>query len=216
MEHTSLITNAYSFLTCLNWNYLLENIEDLNDEELMGRLAKGDRQAFCVLVQRHTQRFYACAYRVCLNQDDAEDAVQDAFLKIWRKPDVWKPDRGAKFTTWFYRIVSNAATDILRKRRNHSGSDVLEYMADENPEQDEEMQRSEEQRGLEHAIGELPERQQQALNLCFYDGFTNKEAAEILGVGVKALESLLMRAKAGLKQTLIDKGLIDEEKKYGS
>lgn len=194
----------------------MEDIDTLNDEDLMGRLVKGDHQAFCVLVRRHTQKFYACAYRVCLNQDDAEDAVQDAFLKIWRKPDVWKVGKGAKFTTWFYRVVTNSATDIVRKRRNHGGSDVLEYMADENPHQDEEMSISEEQKGLEDAMDALPDRQKEALNLCFYEGFSNKEAAEMLGVGVKALESLLMRAKAELKQNLIERGLIEKEKQYGS
>lgn len=194
----------------------MENIDTLNDEDLMGRLVKGDHQAFCVLVKRHTGRFYACAYRVCLNQDDAEDAVQDAFLKIWRKPDVWKVGQGAKFTTWFYRVVTNSATDIVRKRRNHGGSDVLEYMEDDKPDQADELQMNQEQEGLENAIENLPDRQKEALNLCFYDGFSNKEAAEILGIGLKALESLLMRAKAGLKQSLIEQGLIDKEKQYGS
>lgn len=193
----------------------MNTIDDIDDEELMGRLVKGDHQAFCVLVRRHTQRFYACAYRVCLNQDDAEDAVQNAFLKIWQNPSVWKIDKGAKFTTWFYRVVNNAAIDIVRKRKNNAGSDVLAYIPDAADSQEHNLQNKESRQSLENAIDALPERQKQALNLCFYDGFSNKEAAEILGVGVKALESLLMRAKAGLKQNLVQQGLINKEKRYG-
>lgn len=194
----------------------MEKIENLSDEVLMGRLAKGDHQAFCVLVRRHTQRFYVCAYRVCQEQDDAEDAVQDAFLKLWKNPAIWETGRGAKFTTWFYRVVTNSATDIVRKRRNHCGSDVLEYMQAEYEGQEKNLQDRQEQQSLEQAMDALPERQKQALNLCFYDGFSNKEAAEILGIGLKALESLLMRAKAGLKDNLIKQGLIEKEKRYGS
>lgn len=190
-------------------------IDDIDDEELMERLAKGDHQAFCALVRRHTQRFYACAYRVCMNQDDAEDAVQNAFLKIWQNPSVWKTGKGAKFTTWFYRVVNNAAIDIVRKRKNNAGSEVLEYMPDNASSQEQNLQDKQQQQDLEQAIDALPERQKQALNLCFYDGFSNKEAAEILGVGLKALESLLMRAKAGLKENLVQQGLVKKEKRYG-
>lgn len=186
------------------------------DEDLMVAIQKGDHQAFCVLVRRHTEMFYASAYRTCQNQDEAEDAVQEAFLKLWRKPEIWNPDKGAKFTTWFYRVVVNAATDQMRKRKNNAGEYALDNIADIAGTQDEMMQADEEQLALEEAIESLPERQKMALNLCFYEGMSNKDAAEMLGVGIKALESLLMRAKAGLKQTLIDQGFIERDEKYGS
>ena len=72
------------------------------------------------------------------------------------------------------------------------------------------------QKALEGAMQELPQKQRSALNLCFYEGLSNKEAADILGVGVKALESLLMRGKAGLKDILTREGILEKEKKYGS
>lgn len=182
----------------------------------MARIQGADHQAFATLVRRHSGMFYACAYRVSGVQEEAEDAVQDAFLKLWKKPDLWQEGRGAKFTTWFYRVVVNTATDRLRRSIRYSPGDApLEYMSDDAPAQDEMMQEEERQRALEGAIQALPERQKLALNLCFYEGLSNKEAADVLGVGLKALESLLMRAKSGLKQALTDQGILKGEKKYG-
>lgn len=182
----------------------------------MARIQGADHQAFAALVRRHSGMFYACAYRVSGVQEEAEDAVQDAFLKLWRKPDLWQADRGAKFTTWFYRVVVNTATDRLRRSIRYSPGDAqLEYMSDDAPLQDESMQEGKRQAALESAIQALPERQKLALNLCFYEGLSNKEAADVLGVGLKALESLLMRAKSGLKQALMEQGIIKGERKYG-
>jgi RNA polymerase sigma-70 factor (ECF subfamily) len=84
----------------------------------------------------------------------------------------------------------------------------MNVIADKAPHADQVMQASEEERALERAIAALPERQRTALNLCVYEGLSNKEAADILGVGVKALESLLMRAKAGLKEEFKREGLL--------
>ena len=186
-----------------------------SDELLMSRVRSGDRQAFAVLVRRHTNRFYAASYRLCGRQDEAEDVVQDAFLKLWDRPDVYDPARGAKFTTWFYRVVTNLTLDRMRKHKKHSGSDVLELLPDKAERQDTILESTEEQRSIETAIQSLPERQRTALNLCFYEGISNKDAADILGVGVKGLESLLMRAKAGVRDQLMRQGFIDREKEYG-
>lgn len=195
------------------------NLTQDTDESLMVRIQRGDHQAFATLVRRHTDRFYGLAYRSCGDQNMAEDIVQEAFMKLWNKPQSWKADKGAKFTTWFYRVVVNQAHDFTRRKKAEYGADDLDIYADERAAQDVAMQQDEEQAQLESAIAELPERQRDALNLCFYEGLSNKEAAVILGVGVKALESLLMRAKKGLKDELARAGFIqtgdEQERKYG-
>ncbi|MCB1651772.1 MAG: sigma-70 family RNA polymerase sigma factor [Alphaproteobacteria bacterium] len=181
-----------------------------DDESLVARVQKGDRRAFAVLVERYSQMFYAAAYRICGRVDDAEDIVQEAFLKFWSKPEAYDPQKSAKFTTWFYRVVTNLAIDYKRRKRPEAGSDVIDLAADERMGADEVIEMDEQQAALEVAIQALPERQKLALNLCFYEGLSNKEAADVLGVGVKALESLLMRAKAGLKDALDAKGFLSE------
>jgi RNA polymerase sigma-70 factor (ECF subfamily) len=194
----------------------MANFEQDSDESLMVRINSGDHQAFATLVRRHTKKFFAGAYRMCGDVQEAEDIVQDAFLKLWDKPGAWDPTRGAKFTTWFYKVVTNLALDRMRKKKPVGAGDMLETFADDRASQEKELQEREEQEALEAAVQSLPERQKAALNLCFYEGLSNKEAADALGVGLKALESLLMRAKAGVKDELIRQGVIlSREKMYG-
>lgn len=172
-----------------------------NDESLMALIQQGSHQAFAILVRRHTDRFYASAYHLTGNAAKAEDMVQEGFLKIWQKPSLWKADKGAKFTTWFYRILLNLSIDAARKDKRivRDGGDALEYMPDKASLPDAQTIEREQQGIVEDAIASLPERQKTALNLCFYDGLSNSEAADVMGVKTKALESLLMRAKTGLK-----------------
>ena len=186
-----------------------------DDESLMVYIRNGDHEAFAALVSRHSKMFYAAAYRMCSHQEEAEDIVQDAFLKLWKNPERWDPENGAKFTTWFYRVVTNQALDHVRKKKPTSNSDILDRFEDNCPDQLESLEETRLQGDLEQAILSLPERQKAALNLCFYEGLSNKEAAEILGVGVKALESLLMRAKSGLRDELARAGYDIGEKQYG-
>ena len=179
---------------------LLASTED-SDESLMRLIRQGSHQAFAILVRRHTDRFFAGAYRMCGNTQEAEDMVQDAFLKIWQNPDIWKEDRGAKFTTWFYRILVNANIDRLRKSQKMVSDDaILPFIADGRASPETQTAEGEEQRKIEGALSALPERQKTALTLCFYEGLSNAEAAETMGVKLKALESLLMRAKAGMRE----------------
>jgi RNA polymerase sigma-70 factor (ECF subfamily) len=186
-----------------------------SDELLMARIARGDHGAFATLVRRHTDKFYATAYRICGRRDEAEDILQDAFLKLWDRPGLYDESRGAKFTTWFYRVVTNQALDRMRKVKPMQGGDALDSLSDHAPRQDDALAASEEQKAVETAIQSLPERQKTALNLCFYEGLSNKEAADIMGVGIKALESLLIRAKTGLRDELTRQGFIKREREYG-
>lgn len=186
---------------------MAETLEKLSDESLMERVREHDHRAFSLLVERRSEMFYAAAYRMVMNKEEAEDIVQDAFLKIWDKPKIWKPGKGAKFTTWFYRIVMNMALDQLQKTKNNV-PDLVEKMVSDSPSQEKEMQLDQEQKALDEALKKLPEKQLMALNLCFYEEMSNKEAADVMGVSVKALESLLMRAKAGIKDNLYREGIL--------
>lgn len=192
------------------------DLELLSDEELMARVQKADHGAFCVLVQRHTKIFFSAAYRMYPDVSEAEDIVQEAFMKLWARPQIWDSGRGAKFTTWFYRVVTNLAIDHVRKKKNTKGSDALTRIMDKSPNQEENFEVVQKQVILEEAIAALPERQKIALNLCFYEGLSNKEAAEVMEVNVKALESLLMRAKKGLKDILARGGVLDEGTRNGN
>ncbi len=171
------------------------------DHELLALIQEGNGQAFAVLVERHTERFYRLAYRYLQNKAAAEDVVQDSFLKLWENPTSWQPDRNSKFTTWFYRVVVNLCFD-QQKRKGAVALDEDMPVIDDRASADEAMIRAQEHMILEKEIAALPERQRTALNLCFDEGLTNQEAAEIMGLNLKALQSLIMRAKTTLKERM--------------
>jgi RNA polymerase sigma-70 factor (ECF subfamily) len=179
----------------------MDRFPQLDDEELLRQIQEGNQEAFAALVDRHAKRFYSSAYRLLFSKNDAEDIVQQAFLNLWERRLLWNQSKGAKFTTWFYRVVVNLCLDHNRKKKpmplpgnmepidKHDGLDIL-------------LDEKRKQAILDLFIKELPERQQLALTLCFYEGISNQEAAEIIGIKVKAMQSLIMRAKTTLKERL--------------
>lgn len=174
---------------------------DKDDTELLALIRDGSHSAFGALVQQHSERFYRLAYRYLQNREAAEDVVQDAFLKLWEDPGKWQPERNAKFTTWFYRVVANLCLDWQKKKRPLPLDETLP-LVDERETADQAMIRAEEQNILEKEIAALPERQRTALTLCFAEGLSNQEAAEVMELNLKALQSLIMRAKSTLKERL--------------
>lgn len=172
-----------------------------DDNELLALIRDGSHQAFGVLARRHTERFYRLAYRYLQSREAAEDIVQDAFLKLWEDPARWQPERNSKFTTWFYRIVVNLCLDWQKKKRPAALDENLP-LVDEREALDSALAHAQEQKLLETEIAALPERQRTALNFCFAEGLSNQEAAEVMGINIKALQSLIMRAKATLKERL--------------
>lgn len=188
-----------------------------SDESLMEQVRQGNRQAFAALVRRHSERFYGTVWRITGNRSDAEDIVQNAFLKIWERPWLWQPGNGAHFTGWFYRICVNMALDTMRRKKYQAGSAALDFMADAQVLPDQTVWEKQKQAALERALRGLPEKQRAALALCVNEGLSQKEAAQILGVRLKALESLLSRARTGLRDSLARSGYLpDREGKHGS
>ncbi len=188
----------------------MADFENETDESLLVHVQHGDQRAFAVLVTRHVKKFHAAAYRMCSDAHESEDIVQEAFLKLWSKPQMWDPSRGAKFSTWFYRIITNLAIDRMRRKKPVAVGEVIDVFADTRANQEDMVYENQRQAALEGAIQTLPDRQKAALNLCFYEGLSNREAADILGVSVKALESLLVRAKTALKEELSKRGMLNE------
>jgi RNA polymerase sigma-70 factor, ECF subfamily len=173
-----------------------------DDQELLALIQAGNHEAFSVLVQRHTERFYRLAYRYLQNKETAEDIVQDAFVKLWEDPARWQVERKNKFTTWFYRIVVNLCLDWQKRKKPLELGDQELSIADQRETPDVEMLNNEKQKILENEIAALPERQRTALNLCYDVGLSNQEAADVMGLKLKALQSLVMRAKTTLRERM--------------
>ncbi|MBI4522377.1 MAG: sigma-70 family RNA polymerase sigma factor [Deltaproteobacteria bacterium] len=174
---------------------------DPDDPELLALIKSGDHEAFSILVRRHIERFYRLAHGYLQNKEAAEDVVQEAFLKLWEDPGRWQAERETKFTTWFYRIIVNLCLD-WRKKKRPVELDPEMSLVDESDTPEAAMIRRQQEQLLEKEIAGLPERQRLALNLYFDEGLSNQEAADVMGLSLKALQSLIMRAKTALKERM--------------
>ncbi len=177
----------------------------MSDEALVERVCSGDRLAFACLVERHGLRFRAIAVRTCGDQMMAEEMVQEAFVKLWTRPDKFDPGRfdarKAKFTTWFHRVVVNRCLDELRRKRPEALPEGFDAV-DNRPGADTVMSRDRGLKQLFAALEHLPDRQRSALTLSYLDGYSNIDAAEIMELNIKAFESLLVRARAKMREEL--------------
>ena len=170
------------------------------DAELVARVGRGDRAAAQTLMARHLPKMLALARRMLPGQVEAEDAVQDAFLKLWTHAARWQPGQ-AKFETWLYRVTLNQCYDRLRRKPTVE-LDKAENVVDPAPSPECALQNAALTLQIEAALADLPERQRAAVLLCHYQACGNIEAAEILGISVESLESLLARGRRALRTTL--------------
>lgn len=172
------------------------------DEALMARVRDGDQQAFALLVDRHLPRAYAIAYRVLGQQADAEDAAQDAFTRVWTHARDWQPQRGS-FSTWLGRILVNASLDHARRQKPQrfvsNADEALAELTD--PAASLETAHGNEQQAaaINQAVARLPDQQRMAVVLCYFEEHSNPQAAQLMGLHVKALEGLLVRARKQLR-----------------
>ena len=185
----------------------------LTDEVLMLRVGEGDERAYAVLVDRHLGPCTGLAARLAGHPDDGEEIIQEAFLRLWRYAPKWQ-EGGAKFTTWFYRVILNLSIDHKRKtgkwagktmplvRQDDDGEETTLDLADDGEAADDGLQRQEQAATVQEAVANLPERQRTAITLCYFQELSNREAAEIMEINIKALESLLSRGRRGLQQSL--------------
>lgn len=170
-----------------------------SEPDQIARAASGDRAAQAALVNRNMPIIYRVAYRMLQDRAEAEDVTQETFLRAWKVLPDWQPK--AKFSSWACTVALNLCRDRLRKKKP--------VLMDELPERVDTALRPEEalasqqaQAGIAAKIAALPERQREALTLCALEGMTNIEAAAAMDVGVRALESLLARARRTLRAQL--------------
>lgn len=178
--------------------------DEASDDALLARIALGDDGAFRQLVERHVDRAYAIAFRILGQSADAEDVVQDCFLKVWSMNQQWEAGR-ASFRTWFYRVITNRCIDLKRRPRNE-GMDEMPEPVSPSSDQAEELMRSEASRLLAASIDQLPLQQKTALMLSYFDGRSNQEIAAAMQLTVMAVESLLKRGRQHLRAALAGEG----------
>ena len=185
----------------------MERIETL----LIDELREGDMAALAILVERYKRLVYRVAIQITKNHEDANDVMQDTFLKVYESIHSFRKD--AAFETWLYRIVVNHATNLVKRRERRRESPLsdtsemeihpdLRWTADlaNNPHLN--LERKERQRWVTQAVNSLPLKQRTVVILHEFEGLTHPEIASILNCSEGTVRSRLHYARHKLKDLL--------------
>jgi RNA polymerase sigma-70 factor, ECF subfamily len=180
-------------------------LEKLNNiDELILKAQKGDKRAFRQIVDTHGRFAFAVAYKILLNEDDAKDAAQESFIKLWKYIGRYKFE--AKFTTWFYKIVINMSLDKLKARKRQESIELPELS-------DSEIENSFGRGDREYSNKELAEiitkltarlspKQRLVFTLRDLNGFDIDEVSESLSMSPGSVKSNLVYARRKIKEYL--------------
>lgn len=168
---------------------------EASDEDLMAQVAKGGHDAFAILVGRHERWARTFAGRALGDFIEAEDVVQDAFLKVWQTAPSWRPS--APFRHWFSVILSRRCIDYQRRKRPEPVAEIPER-PDHSPGVVDRIEDAERIALAGQLVAQLPDRARMAILLVYGEGRKTAEAAEAMDMHLKAFESLLLRARRDL------------------
>jgi len=177
----------------------------LSDEALVALVARADEDALAELYDRVSRIAYGLALRVLRDERHAEDAVQEAFLQVWRSAATFRAER-AKASTWILTLVHRRAVDLVRREERRQADPLTDDSAlGEAPEDTEEAAwlRFERER-VQLALKQLPDVQREALELAYYGGFSQSELADKLGVPLGTIKSRMFAGLARLRELLDD------------
>lgn len=186
----------------------------MSETELIKLCQKGDRDAFNILVEKYQNQVINIAYSMLSDREDACDAAQEVFVKIYRNIAGFKGK--SSLSTWIYRIISNVCNDILRKRQKSTNvisiSTALQEdeenkdmeITDTSPTPEEHLELSEQQRMVRAAIGELSVEYKEIITLCDIEQLSYEEISQVLKCPVGTVKSRLNRARNSLKKKLLE------------
>ena len=183
---------------------------DVSDAAVVALARTGDGDAFRVLVDRHGRKLFRLAFRLAGNEEDAEDIVQETFLRAYRNLD--KFDERALFTSWLFRIASNYSLDLLRMRKMRTaqslssddgeGHPMTEKIASEDPNPERLMFSGQMRERIAGAMDELTPQERVAFTLRHFEGCTIDEISETLKISANATKHAVFRAVQKMRKAL--------------
>ncbi len=183
----------------------------LSDEDLVEGTLGGDEHAFSELYDRYRHPVYSTAYRIIQNAEEAQDATQEIFIKLYRSLPVWSREK-AKFSTWLFRLAANHAIDHWRARRRRAESQVSGESGDSewddfplgeairSPYQ--EMAGREQIDEVRRLVDHLPELQKRVFILRYFDELKLEEIAEVENCSLGTVKTSLFRATQSIRKAL--------------
>jgi RNA polymerase sigma-70 factor, ECF subfamily len=182
---------------------------EATDLAAVERTRGGDTAAFRVLVERYGRSVFRLAFRMTGNEFDAEDVVQETFLRAFKQLDSY--ESRSSFGTWLYRIAANYSLDLIRAKKRHASrhvaeteehEDVLDGVKTNEPGQDRMYYSSQVKVRLDAALQLLTEQERTAFQLRHFEGKSIEEIGEILDLGVSATKNSIFRAVRKVREAL--------------
>ena len=178
-----------------------EAAREPSDEQVLEAVGRGDDDALGVLYDRFGRLAFRLAFRILRDRALAEDAVQEAFLAVWRSADAYKRER-AKPSTWILTVVHRRAVDLVRREQSRRGEPLEVAPEPSVGPVDEDAVLRDRRAAVQAALTELPGDQRQALELAYYGGLTQSELAERLGVPLGTVKSRMFAGLGRLRELL--------------
>jgi RNA polymerase sigma factor (sigma-70 family) len=183
------------------------DLAHLSDESLLSLVASSDDQALAELYDRFGRVAYGLALRILRDEALAQDAVQEAFLAVWRSADRFLAER-AKASTWILTLVHRRSVDLVRREDRRRGEPLENAGEPAAPETvEDEATLGFERRVVREALGQLTPEQREALELGYYGGLTQSELAERLGLPLGTIKSRMFAGLSRLRELLAEAGL---------
>jgi RNA polymerase sigma factor (sigma-70 family) len=184
----------------------------LSDEALVALVARSDDAALAELYDRHGRVAFGLAFRVVRDRSLAEDAVQEAFLSLWRTAERFAAER-SKASTWILTLVHRRSVDLVRREQRRRSDPLEEQDLGSTSEEatEEAAWISLERARITEALGTLPDKQRETIELAYFDGFTQSELAERLGEPLGTIKSRMFNGLARLRDTLAEAVPEEEE-----
>ena len=177
------------------------DLAHLSDEAIVALAARSDETALAELYDRFGRAAYGLAFRVLRDASLAEDAVQEAFLDVWRRRDRFVPER-AGAARWIFTFVHRRAVDVVRREERRRTEQLDEAAGAGRGAADDAVWLRLERERVQDALGQLPDAQREAIELAYYGGFTQSELAERLGEPLGTIKSRMFAGLARLRELL--------------
>ncbi len=178
----------------------------LSDEALLALCSRADESALGELYDRYGRVAYGLALRVVRDRALAEDAVQEAFLGVWRSAGTFAAQHG-KPSTWILTLVHRRAVDLVRREERRRSEPLDEVAQPTGEATDEEAWLRAQRQVVQEALRKLPPDQREAIELAYYGGFTQSELAERLGQPLGTIKSRMFTGLKRLRELLAEAGL---------
>ncbi len=182
----------------------------MDEQLLIKQLKQGNEASFKTLVENWQNMVFNTAFNFVQNEEDAEDVAQEVFVQVYNSIHSFKGD--AKLSTWLYKITVSKSLDMLRRKKRKKRQGIIKSLFGESNETENissdiahpgvNMDQKEHATALYTALNRLPDNQKTAFMLNKIEGLNYQEVSEIMNTSTSAVESLIHRAKSGLKKIL--------------